>query len=54
MRASFPDLFSGCFAARDTQLLRSRLLSQCLWERRSAIWLEAILHDSVLWHRARR
>src|SRR5438552_18692268 len=52
--ASSPGLFSGCFAARDTQLLRSRPLSQCLWERRSAIWLEAILHDSGLWHRARR
>ena len=54
MRVSFPDLFSGCFVARDTQLLRSHQLSRCWSEHRSAIWLEATLHDFGRWPHAQR
>ena len=39
----FSGLFSGCFAARGTQLSRSRPLSQCWLEHRSVISLEATL-----------
>jgi hypothetical protein len=47
------DSFSGCSAARGTQLSRSRPLSQCWLEHPSAISLEATLHDSGLWLRVR-